>query len=99
MFIQSIEFGCQPGPTEVVNFTILDNNDDDASDMIYEFVIDYWKSNEWQTKGIILPTRTDIITLIMNDTDIDDEDYYLSIIDTMFIDYNTLFDDRWFRFV
>ena len=99
MFIQPVEFGNQLGPTEVVKFTILDNNDDDASDMIYEFVIDYWKSNEWRTKSIILPTKEDIVYLIMNDDDLDDKDYYLSDIDTMFIDYNTLFDGRWFRFV
>ncbi len=98
MFIQSIEFGLENGITEVINFTIY-GEDDDASDMLYGFIIDYWQSNEWQAKDIILPTKEDIVNLIMNDDDLDDKDYYLSNIDTMFIDYNTMFDDKWFRFI
>ena len=98
MFIQSIEFGFENGITEVVDFTVY-GEDDDASDMLYGLIIDYWQSNEWQTKGIVLPTKENIVNLIMNDDDLDDKDYYLSNIDTMFIDYNTMFDDKWFRFV
>ena len=98
MFIQPIEFGLKKGITEVIDFTIY-GEDDDASDMLYGFIIDYWQSNEWQVKGIVLPAKEDIVNLIMNDNDLDDKDYYLSNIDTMFIDYNTMFDDKWFRFV
>ena len=98
MFIQPIEFGLKKGITEVIDFTVY-GEDDDASDMLYGLIIDYWRSNEWQEKGIVLPVKEDIVNLIMNDNDLDDKDYYLSNIDTMFIDYNTMFDDKWFRFV
>ena len=98
MFIQSIEFGLKNSITEVIDFTVY-GEDDDASDMLYGFIIDYWQSNEWRVKGIVLPTKEDIVNLIMNDDDLDDKDYYLSNIDTIFVDYNTMFDDKWFRFV
>ena len=98
MFIQSIEFGLTNDITELVDFTVY-GDDDEAADMLYGLIVDYWRSNEWQAKGIILPTQEDIANFILNDEDLDDKEYYLSNIDTMFIDYNTMFDDKWFRFV
>lgn len=98
MFTQSVEFGLINETTEVVNFTVYGDGDD-ASDMLYGLIIDYWRSNEWQNKNIVLPTREDIVDFIMNDNDLDDKEYYLSDIDTLFVDYNTMFNDKWFRFV
>lgn len=98
MFIQPIEFGIVNDITEVVNFTIYGDGDE-AADMLYGLIIDYWKSKEWQTKGIKLPTQEDIANLILNDEDLDDKEYYLSNIDTLFADYNSMFEDKWFRFV
>ena len=89
MFIQSIEFGFENGITEVVDFTVY-GEDDDASDMLYGLIIDYWQSNEWQIKGIVLPTKEDIVNLIMNDDDLDDKDYYLSNIDTMLKEFSMI---------
>lgn len=98
MFTQSIEFGLTNGITEIVNFTVYGDGDE-AADMLYSLIIDYWKSKEWQTKGINLPTQEDITNFILNNEDLDDKEYYLSNIDTLFVDYNSMFEDKWFRFV
>ena len=98
MFIQSIEFGLENDITEIVDFTVYGDGDD-ASDMLYSLIVDYWKSNKWQVKGIKLPTQEDIANFILNDEDLDDKEYYLSNIDTLFADYNSMFEDKWFRFV
>ena len=98
MFIQSIEFGLENDITEIIDFTVYGDGDD-ASDMLYGLIVDYWKSNKWQVKGIKLPTQKDIANFILNDEDLDDKEYYLSNIDTLFVDYNSMFEDKWFRFV
>ena len=98
MYIQPIEFGIVNDITEVVNFTIYGDGDE-AADMLYGLITDYWKSKEWQTKGIKLLTQKDIADFILNDEDLDDKEYYLSNIDTLFIDYNSMFEDKWFRFI
>ena len=98
MFIQSIEFGLANGITEIVDFTVYGDGDE-AADMLYGLIVDYWKSNEWQAKRIILPTQKDIVNFILSDEDLDDKEYYLSNIDTLFVDYNSMSNDKWFRFV
>lgn len=98
MITQTVEFGLKGNITDTVTFTVY-GDDDEAADMLYSLIVDYWKSKEWQTKGIKLPTQEDITDFILNDDDLDDKDYYLSNIDTMFVDYNTMFDDKWFRFI
>ena len=98
MTTEIVEFGLKGDTTDTVTFTVYGSGDY-AADFIYGLIVDYWKSEDWTWKGISLPSRQDIIELIMNDDSLDDKDYYLSNIDTMFIDYNTMFDDKWFRFV
>ncbi len=98
MTTKIVEFGLEGDITDTVTFTVYGNGDY-ASDFICELIIDYWKSEDWIWKGVKLPSKQDIIEFIMNDEDLDDKDYYLSNIDTMFIDYNTMFDDKWFRFI
>ena len=98
MTITPIEFGLKNDVTEIVNFTVYGDGDD-AADMLYGLITDYWLSNEWYDKGINLPTREAIVDLVMNDEELDDKEYYLSDIGTCFNEYNALFDDKWYRFV
>ena len=85
--------------TEMIPVTVW-GNDDDISDMIYEAVVEYWKAESWKDKGITLPSQEELKNLIIQDCDdVEDAEYYLENIDTMFGDYNSMFDEKWFRVI
>lgn len=99
MYIAHIEFGNPNEITEMIPVTVW-GNDDDISDMIYEAVVEYWKAESWKDKGITLPSQEELKNLIIQDCDdVEDAEYYLENIDTMFGDYNSMFDEKWFRVI
>lgn len=99
MYIAHIEFGNPNEITETIPVTVW-GDDDNMSDMIYEAAVEYWKAESWKDKGIALPSQEELKNLIIQDCDdVEDAEYYLENIDTMFGDYNSMLDEKWFRVI
>jgi len=97
----TLTFGAENGKQDSITFLVY-GNEDDMSDMVAEKAIEYWHEGSWKEKGIELPTETELRAMIIKnamlyDDDPADVEYYLVNLDTMFVDYNTMLEDQWFR--